>query len=296
MDKKCDFAQRLLAVADELTQLAAMLQGECCDGIFEECHCDEQCCPVENPCDAECEAECAEHCTDKCEKEPNNQCAESCDEVCHEPCEEACQEPCDEKCQTPKREKVCAKPLPKNSRQIGGGLNGILSGGFNMQNLPGLGNLFGGMGGLGGLSGLSNAPKSVEEVMNNPQIMSVLGSLENNPALLNTVAAMSGMDKEKIVESIKNLQNSAPDSAESVAEPTAAGSNLFGNFNLSSGLNSLGDLSKLFGGGQGAVQPQPMMANAMAGTAPLPLALRSSMGGDPLTNLLKQWHWLPFRS
>ena len=287
MNKKCDFAQRLLAVADELTQLAAMMQGEYCDGIFEECHCDEQSCTVDDPCAGECEAECAEQCTDKCKKEPNNQCAEICDEVCNEPCEEACQEPCDEKCQTPKREKVCAKPLPKNSRQIGGGLNGILSGGFNMQNLPGLGNLFGGMGSL------NNAPKSVEEVMNNPQIMSVLGSLENNPALLNTVAAMSGMDKEKIVEAIKNLQNSAPNPTETASETTAAvSSNPLGNFNL----GSLGDLSRLFGGGQGMAPPQPMPTNYMAGTAPMPLALRSSMGGDPLTNLLKQWHWLPFRS
>ena len=227
--------------------------------------------------------------------------------------------------QSEKAEKVDAKPIENQSaRQIGGGLNGMF-GGFNMKNMPGLGNLFGGMtggtglsgamGGLGGLSGLSGlagkTPKSLDEIKNNPQIMSILGSLENNPALLNTIAAMSGMDKEQILNSIKALRSDSAENAENAkvaenaensettAEPKKAAVNSMGNLNL----NSLGDLSRLFGGGQPA-QASPAMSslpNQQSAGMPMGSAmsvggsmpLRGTVGGDPLANLLNQWHWTP---
>lgn len=220
-------------------------------------------------------------------------------------------------------EKVTAKPM--NSNQIGGGLFGAVNG-FNMKNMPGLGNLFGGLlggagglgglgnlgglGGLGGLAGLNNAPKSVEELKNNPQLMSVLGSLESNPTLLSTIAGLSGMDKDQILSSIKALQGSvetdAADTASSTTADTAAAdssqaaANPLGNLNL----NSLNDLSRLFGGqangaGQAPAAAAPMgqsgiMQNMPAGMQTMPL--RGTIGGDPLMNLLNQWHWHPLRS
>lgn len=223
-------------------------------------------------------------------------------------------------------EKVTAKPM--NSKQIGGGLFGAMNG-FNMKNMPGLGNLFGGLlggagglgglgglGNLGGLAGLGDAPKSVEELKNNPQLMSVLGSLESNPTLLNTIAGLSGMDKDQILSSIKALQGNVETSAATGTEASAdtaadtaaaadssqAAANPLGNLNL----NSLNDLSRLFGGqsapqgtGQAQAAAAPMgqsgmMQNMSAGMQTMPL--RGTIGGDPLMNLLNQWHWHPLRS
>ena len=221
--------------------------------------------------------------------------------------------------QTDKSKTTTQTAENKTGRQIGGGLNGM-AGNLNLKNLPGLGNLFGGLGGLGGL-GMGGAaslagkmPQSVEELQNNPQMMAMLSSLENNPSLLNTAAAISGMDKEQILTAIKGLQSTAASAdadttTEKAAASAAPAANPLGNLNL----NSLGDLSKLFGGqnpaaGMGGMGSPTMPANAVNTAMPpqMPtgaamsvggaMPLRGTIGGDPLTNLLNQWHWTPLRS
>jgi hypothetical protein len=183
-----------------------------------------------------------------------------------------------------------------NQNQIGGGLNGIMKG-FKGNKMPIAANPFGGlMGGLGGLG--AAAPQSIEEIKNNPGMMSMLNSLENNPMLLNMLSSMSGMDKDKIVSAIKALNNKegSESSSASEAEATVASEQNNSGSGPMNNLNALEDLARLFGGqgnafpGQNGIGQQAMQQ--VAGLSPL----RGTIGGDPLTNLLNQWHWTPMRS
>ncbi len=175
-----------------------------------------------------------------------------------------------------KKEGTVSDPVgkaPAGGHQIGGGINGVL-GGFrpNDGGLPGLGNLFGGLNGLGNL-GVS-APASPEEVRKNPAMMSMLESLEQNPVLLNTLSSMSGMDREQILQAVRMIRGGSGQTAATAAESTAAPVNGTAPAELLRGLS---------GGGP-----------SLSGSALTPL--RGNMGGDPLTNLLQQWHWTPLRS
>ena len=187
----------------------------------------------------------------------------------------------------------------------------------NLANLPGLGNLFGGLmgGGMPNLAGLTgaSAPKTLEEVKHNPQMMSMLSSLESNPAMLQTIAAMSGLDKEQILKAIQTVKADQPlaETAGTTATTAAPNLNLGGLGNLFGG--GLGGLSSLFGGGQmpQAAPPAPGLA---APSAPTPAYQTFDAGsmtpagygipqqlaataphppGDPLNQLLQQWRWQP---
>lgn len=183
-----------------------------------------------------------------------------------------------------KQEAVSANSADQTSvasRQIGGGLNGVL-GGLRLGGggLPGLGNLFGGLSGLGNL-GVS-VPTSPEEIRNNPGMMSMLESLEQNPTLLNTLSAMSGMNREQILQAIRMVRGNSAQTAEaatvSAAEPTTA---------VAGGTPPMnGTPAELFSELSGG--------RSLPGAALSPL--RGNVGGDPLDNLLRQWHWRPLRS
>lgn len=186
-----------------------------------------------------------------------------------------------------------------NNKQIGGGINGIMNN-SGKKKLPKLSNLFGGLGGLGGLCGIQ-IPKSAEEIKNNPQIMSMLENLENNPTLLNLLCGIGGMNKEQILQAVNSLKqtkctNDTPNTADT-ATPTEVSSGQSGN--ILENFNSLGNLSKLFGGnqlpgnmgnGMNIMNGIPNQGFAQPKGMPIPV------NGDPLTNLLNQWHWTPFRS
>lgn len=284
----------IFSIAEQLTEISNRLA--CLAESLEQCkNQSKQPCNGESQCENREKPPACENQTKKAETEhicKNNMCVENEKSHC--------------KTEKPNNGKPTETNCYGNNKQIGGGINGLMNN-SGKKNLPGLGNLFGGMlGGLGGLSGLGGLggiqiPKSAEEIKNNPQIMSMLENLENNPTLLNLLCGIGGINKEQILQAVNSLkQTECTNETQNTADTAAPAEISSGQSdNILENLNSLGNLSKLFGGNQqlGNTGNGMNIMNGMPNPGfAQPNAIPMPANGDPLTNLLNQWHWTPFRS
>lgn len=151
-----------------------------------------------------------------------------------------------------------------------GGMPGVSGGipGLPGLNLPGLPNLAGLMNPGGSLPGvdMQNMPKSLEELQANPQLMSMLDSVRNNPHMLNMISSLSGLDTNKITQALQSIQ---PQAAATPAQSAAATADIMRTTP------------------QAAVQLPQLAAQTMPQTAaPRPVG--------HLDSLLSEWRWQPY--